>query len=126
MRAHGFKVLISTDKKLEGWDSYSYLIAVKESSESVDKPHWRNEGDDSAVELSALQELRKSYYQRCKLFVGAFDELNGNTASIMRWLDANKNDIAWGLLGGEDGERTNRSYMEAKRYISYFDKQLVV
>ena len=126
MKSHGFKSIVSTNKKLEGWDSYSYSIAVKQSNEAIKKPHWKHDGDDPLVELNALQGLRKSYYQRCKLFVDVFDEMNGDAASIIRWLIANKQDISWGLLGGEDQERLNRSYMEAKQYLSCFELQLVV
>ncbi len=124
LKKHGFIVNSTTEKKLEGWDSYEYLIAQKKLGSAQKYIDWSC-GDDAHAELNGLIEIRNKYYKRCKQFVALHREFNGDAVKIIAAIQDESRKFYWGFLGGDDSERVKRSFDEAKQYIECYESQKV-
>ena len=127
LKKFGFQIVKKTSIKLEGWQSYSYLLvkkinklpSTKEINNFISKTNLNN----SKIELNKIVDLRKSYFDRSQMFINIYKENNGDYYKIMHSIKSKK--LFWFFLGGEPQEILKRSYMEAKKYVSLFKKEKI-
>ncbi len=121
----GFKVLATTNQKLEGWDSYSYLLCEKLD---VDIPLDIQPVSPEYVqnEKEHLIELRHIYYNKCKKFLEIYIRLGKDTRATYDFVKSKKQDFEWGLLGGDPESVVLRSVKEAEWYIKEFEMNRVI
>jgi hypothetical protein len=115
----GFSILATTDRKLEGWDSYSYILARGEAIEDgvVDRLLAEGVKDDAETELAEVRRLRKDFLRRCQAFLTFVDaKANETPAIVAAMLRSGDAGFSWGLLGGDPKVAIERARMEAQRY----------
>lgn len=127
LKKFGFKIIKETSQKLEGWQSYNYLL-VKKSNKFISIDELNNFINKSnlniaKLELGKINDLRKSYFYRSKTFINIYDKANGDYQKILNEIDNKK--LFWFFLGGEPEKILKRSYMEAKKYISLFNQEKI-
>lgn len=119
---YGFEIVASEDRKLEGWASYSYLLARKLAElpdpGAIDGLVRAGRGDDAEAEIASLKAVRDGYFDRCSRFLALHDELGGNAEAVMKAVD--ERGLRWAFLGGEPQTVVARSRMEALRYLEQY------
>ena len=125
LERHGFSTVVVTDRKLEGWDSYAYLLARRESEVdcgAVERLLAAGVKDDAKSELASIEGLRRAYYQRCQAFLAFIaDNAKQPIAWVVSKLRSGEGGFYWGLLGGSPDAIIERSRMEALRYIVEYE-----
>jgi SAM-dependent methyltransferase len=122
LRKHGFTLVDATQEKLEGWQSYEYILARKDLDPSEDAVHKMISSgikDDLKDELKKIQFLRKDYYDRCKDFLDLTVRYEGNEEDIMHAIS--NGDKRWVFLTEVPDLRVPRSVMEAERYVAEYE-----
>lgn len=131
LKIFGFNVIQTTDEKLEGWDSYSYLIASKIDINDIPSANdmiSKGAGDNFDLELQKLDEARINYYARCQSQVASRKKLpvvlpkNFNAESLRKHFG----DTQIGFLGGDADMVLERILLEAERYIEEYKNGRVI
>lgn len=130
LHQYGFDPIYTTDEKLEGWDSYSYLLAVK--NQSANRPSIKDMladgfGDEYQSELDSISKTRTDYYHRCKAHILSADSFHKTESKDYKLEDLRRHfeNTQLGFLGGDVETSLSRSLMEANRYVEEFDSGLV-
>jgi len=126
VKLHGFEIVAETTDKLEGWDSYSYLLVKKpRNSKASSHPAEVKEGDGDCFqeELVKINQIRSDFYKRAKLHAKNADRFlaskpQGYDIDDLRALFS---ESQFGFLGGDPENVLLRSAMEAVSYIKEFD-----
>lgn len=125
LERYGFAVAASTDRKLEGWDSYGYILARREAAldgGAVQRLLAANVKDDARSELAEINRLRRAYNDRCKRFL-AFAQAHADepASRLVEKLRGGEAGFPWGFLGGDPAAAIERSRMEALRYTAEYE-----
>jgi SAM-dependent methyltransferase len=127
---YGFAITGTTDRRLEGWDSYEYILARRldaKAETAVEQLLAQGVRDDAEAELAMLDELRRGYYERCKAFLEFQNRSRAlDPADLVQELRSGRAGFEWGLLGGQPADVLRRSRMEAERYIREYESGAVL
>ena len=122
LRKHGFSVVATTSDKLEGWQSYEYILARKdlEPSDSAVK-QMISEGvkDDWAAEIKKIEDLRVDYYERCRAFLDLKTRCKGDEQAIHAAVG--RGEVRWVFMTEVAEWKVRRAIMEAERYVAEYD-----
>ena len=125
---YGFKTLKTSNKKIEGWDSYAYILCknTKELHKKKDtvKIVKKELSNHSKIEKNKISVIRKSYYKRCISFIKFIENKKVNYDKIFNDIKLNKK-LKWGFLGGTSKFKIKRSILEAKKYIKLYQNNIV-
>lgn len=124
LQKHGFKITVSSSKKVEGWESYDYFIAVKEPIKLNLSQNIKQNKLDYKKEIKKIHNKRKEYYISCKKIINNFDKKQPSEMVFRKFISKEK--ISWGFLGGNSKEVIKRSILEAKRYVVEYDNGKVI
>jgi ubiquinone/menaquinone biosynthesis C-methylase UbiE len=117
---YGFSITEMTSERVEGWDSYEYILARKAESQgglkNVLKSIAEGGGDDAQAEISHLKEIRSDYLSRCVQFLELNRGCSEGPDQVVRVVKAKA--LRWGFLGGSTANAVTRAQMEAERYLS--------
>lgn len=120
----GFEATARTDDRLEGWDSYSYIVARKATLPDMarlDRLVAEGVRDDWELEVAELETLRRDYYERCTGFIALARRHADDPDAVIRTVRSGDAGFRWGLLGGAPDWVVSRSLMEAERYVREFE-----
>lgn len=126
LERYGFSIIDTTDDKLEGWASYSYILAKKDHA--IDPARIEillSQGvkDHFEEELDHLQSLRDGYYKRCKTFLDFLKENpNKSAQNIIDEMRKGVAGIKWDFLGGNPETVVERAKMEALRFVPVYEE----
>jgi len=122
LKRYGFRVDVLSDERVEGWDSYEYIVASKSGFVVKDLIGLfeNQETDDPQLELKKIDDIRKSYYERCKRFISVYAAFECRPDELVNHLRRNP-DLKWGWLGGAPDVVTARSFKEANWYITEYE-----
>lgn len=129
LKKYGFKITNSTDKKLEGWDGYDYIIARKVSNSirhNTDELVASGLKDNYKEEILSINNIRDKYFQQCKLFIKLCEEYKDREYDLIQYIRSKKSKLELGFLGGKAVNVIERSKMEAVEYIDKYNKGLVI
>lgn len=119
LEKHGFRILYDSSKKIEGWESYDYFIAVKETEQKSLSESIKMNGLNYKKEILKIEKKRKTYYLSCKKIVKKFTKKQPSEVDFRRFIV--RENISWGLLGGDSKQVIKRSILEAQRYVVEYD-----
>lgn len=126
----GFEVISETDEKLEGWESYEYIIARKveppiDSNEVKLRADLKNRNYcvSAKKELAELQAVRQRYYTNCQKFLELESQASDARDCINRVVESQ---LTWKFLGGEPEDVVARSKLEATKFVEEFEAGRVV
>lgn len=122
LRRYGFSILEKTSEKLEGWQSYEYILARKDLSPSVEEVQKliaNGVKDDWSKELKKIQFIRKDYYERCREFLNLSNRLRGRENDIKNAVI--NGDVRWTFMTEVPNLSVPRSIMEAQRYVAEYE-----
>ena len=125
----GFSIMATTDRRLEGWDSYSYIVARKRDKPRPDAVHElvaSGVRDDYKTELQDLKKLRHDYYHSCRKFLDLAEVYADRPEMLVDMVRNGDVGFRWGLLGGDAAQVIARSCMDATRYIAEYECGRVV
>jgi ubiquinone/menaquinone biosynthesis C-methylase UbiE len=125
---YGFEIKTKSNKKIEGWDSYSYILCknkknIKKKS-YMEKIIRKELPTQLNLEMNKIHQTRISYYKKCLQFLSFIEKNNHNYDKIYDAIKKNKN-IKWGFLGGTSKFKIKRSILEAKSYIKRYKLNMV-
>ncbi len=123
LKRYGFAVDVMSDERVEGWDSYEYIIATKKGQGIDDLSELlKGENVDNAEdELEQIRTIRDKYYERCKRFVALHGQYHDKPEDLITHLRTNP-DLKWGWLGGKAKDVVARSLKEAQLYITEYEE----
>ena len=119
LEKHGFKILVNSSKKIEGWELYDYFIAIKKTKKINLLESIKINRLNYKKEILKIKRTRKIYYSSCKKIINEFKKKLPSEVDFKKFLSREK--ISWGLLGGNSKQVISRSMLEAKRYIVEYD-----
>lgn len=126
LRKYGFSTLSTTTKKLEGWNSYEYILARKDLEPSRSAVHEMIRNgvkDDPQTELARIAKLRQEYFELCKEFLEFAKRVEGDEKAIVEAV--RRGEIRWTFLTDVRNLQVPRSLLEAERYVaSYMDGEV--
>ena len=122
LKRYGFRVNLMSHERVEGWDSYEYIIATKAGNviENLSNLLEGEKIDNVKNELEHIKEIRHEYYQRCLSFIELHAQHKDQPKKLIEHLRTDV-DLKWGWLGGEPAEVVARSEKEARLYIAEYD-----
>lgn len=125
LKRFGFKADVMSNERVEGWDSYEYIIAskIRKNDQEITSAGLL-EGeilDDPEVELDQIRTLRKDYYDRCKRFITLSEEFNDRPDALIDYVRSSNSSLKWGWLGGKPVEVVARALKEANIYICEYE-----
>lgn len=125
---YGFEIKKKSNKKIEGWDSYSYLLCknkknIKNNSD-LSKIIKKELATQSRFELRKIRQIRISYYKKCIKFINLIEKNNLTYDMLYKKINNNKN-IKWGFLGGTSKFKIRRSILEARTYIKNYNLNMI-
>lgn len=125
LKRYGFDVDVMSDERVEGWDSYEYIIATKQNAniDSINIPNLldENEIDSYERELAILKDVRDSYYNKCSKFLDLYNQYQDDPSGLVDHLRSDHADFKWGWLGGQAKDVVARSVKEARLYIDEYE-----
>ncbi len=125
LKRYGFSVDVMSNERVEGWDSYEYIIATKETAniDGIDVKALVKAGpiDDYKAELTALGEVRESYYAKCKKFLELNAQYKDDPEELVERLRSEHADFKWGWLGGQAKDVVARSAKEAQLFLTEYE-----
>lgn len=129
LKRYGFEIIAETDEKLEGWSSYSYIVARLDLrlpvGLAVVKQLLENgQGDSPQDEFEKIKQIRDSYYKRCSAFLNIYEKFSSDPERVIE--EVKKQELDWRFLGGAPSSIVERSKMEAERYVEQYEAGLVV
>lgn len=122
LRKHGFSIVTTTSDKLEGWQSYEYILARKDlepSERAVMDMIAAGVKDDWQAEIHKIENLRKDYYERCRAFLDLAARCKGDEAKIHEAVL--RGDVRWKFMTEVAEWKVRRAVMEAERYVTEYD-----
>jgi len=129
LERYGYSIVATTEEKLEGWDSYAYILARKTHEpgrQRIEDLIRQGEYDDPDEEVANLQALRESYRDACVSFVDLHEEMGDDPEKLIASIRSGEIDLPWGFLGGDPAKAVARSLMEAKVYLQEYDDGRVI
>lgn len=126
LKRYGFSTDLMTDERVEGWDSYEYIIATK-TGLVIKELNGFLDGetiDNTQEELKKIVDIRNGYYERCKRFIDLHAQYGHKLEELITRVRAYP-DLKWGWLGGEPAEVVARSLKEAQLYIIEYEADRV-
>lgn len=126
LKRYGFSVDVMSDERVEGWDSYEYIIATKQQSDidAIDVDALVAEGPiyDYRAELDEIKTIREAYYNKCKKFLDLQSEYKDDPAALIDRLRSDHADFKWGWLGGAPEDVVERSAKEARLFLDEYEQ----
>ncbi len=122
LRKHGFSIVATTNERLEGWESWAYILAKKDlepSQKAVNDLIASGVKDDWQAEIKKVQALRKDFYERCKAFLDLAAREKGDEdkihAAVLR------GEVRWKFMTEVVEWKVKRTLMEAERYAAEYE-----
>lgn len=129
LKRYGFSGDIMSDERVEGWDSYEYIIATKTTADitGIDVKALIAEGevDDYRTELGKIRILRDEYYSKCKLLADLQSAYSHDPEGLVQRLRSDHADFKWGWLGGQAADVVARSLKEVQLYVREYEADRV-
>lgn len=129
LKRYGFNVDVMSNERVEGWDSYEYIIATKTTTDitEIDVKALVAEGpiDNYREELEEIRTLRDQYYTKCKMFAELQSGYSHDPEALIQHLRSGHADFKWGWLGGQAADVVARSLKEVQLYINEYESQRV-
>ena len=120
LERYGFSIAATTDRKLEGWDSYELHFGAPGGGDRRRRHSERvlaaGVKDNAEAELAEVTRLRRAYYERCKAFLAFADANRGDPAASTRRQAAQGR--GW-LRLGLSGWRSSRPPSSARAWKLY-------
>ena len=127
IKKFGFTIINYTDEKLEGWESYSYLLVKKVETvpnlKDIKKFINNKKINNANEELKKIKEIRDCYYKRSKSFIDIYKVSDGNYNKILESIEIKK--LSWNFLGGDLNQVLQRSFLEAKKYTLLYQENKI-
>lgn len=125
LKINGFDVDVMSDERVEGWDSYEYIIATKTvddlASINRDEILKEHDVDDYQAELKLITDIRDNYYASCKKFIALHEQYKDDPEGLVTHMRSGQEGFKWGWLGGHAKDVVARSLKEANLYIGEYD-----
>lgn len=122
LRKQGFSIVDTTSEKLEGSQSYEYILARKDlepSDAAVRQMIDSGVKDDWQQEIDNLQAVRDGYYERCRSFLDLGVRCKGDEQAIESAI--RNGEVHWTFLANKAEWRVPRSILEAERYVAEYE-----
>ena len=121
LERYGFSTDVMSDERVEGWDSYEYIIATKQSAPANNFDVTGKDVDDVNAEITLLQDIRDIYFHKCSKFIELHDQHKDDPQRLVDMLKDKNGAFEWGWLGGEAKDVVARSLKEVKLYITEYE-----